>query len=60
MTADLPEAKCTVRGCEVEVPEAHDPCCSSHRHPLCCEHYCRFHFVERNRCSPEQHPARTT
>lgn len=36
-------------------PAAHTPCCSSHRKPLCCAHYCRYHFVEVNQCTPEDH-----
>lgn len=28
----------------------HQPCCSSHDKPLCCEDYRRFHFVEIRPC----------
>jgi hypothetical protein len=52
-------AECMVQGCDAVVPEAHNPCCSSSMHgkPLCCEHYCNSHFLEVNRCSPDQHEA---
>lgn len=33
----------------------HTPCCSSHDRPLCCECYCKLHFVEIHKCSPAFH-----
>jgi hypothetical protein len=46
---------CTFKGCGVPVEATHNPCCSSHGRPLCCEHYCYTHFVQANPCSPETH-----
>lgn len=46
---------CSAGTCSEPAQREHNPCCSSHGQPLCCEHYCRFHFVEANQCSPETH-----
>lgn len=45
--------------CGRDAQPEHTPCCSStfHQKPVCCEHYCRGHFVEVNRCSPATHEA---
>ena len=50
---------CWYGTCTEAAHPVHDPCCSSkfHNKPLCCEHYCRFHFVEVNKCSPAIHEA---
>lgn len=50
---------CFVGTCLEPAQPEHSPCCSStfHRKPLCCEHYCRAHFVEANPCSPDSHAA---
>lgn len=45
----------TCQACSSPAPAAHSPCCSSHGKPLCCTHYCRFHFVEVNQCTPDSH-----
>lgn len=42
----MSDVKCRAADCAEPVPEAHEPCCSSHGKPLCCKHYKRFHFVE--------------
>lgn len=46
--------------CSKPAQPEHSPCCSSkfHGRSLCCEHYCRSHFVEVDKCSPESHAAR--
>lgn len=41
--------------CDEPAQPEHSPCCSSHNKPLCCEHYCRAHFLELNPCDPAQH-----
>lgn len=50
---------CWAGKCDRPAQPEHSPCCSSafHLKPLCCEHYCRSHFVERNQCSPSSHAA---
>lgn len=51
---------CKVGTCAAPAQPEHTPCCSSTAHwhaSLCCEHYCRAHFVEVNPCSPDSHAA---
>ncbi|UIU47033.1 kinase domain protein [Microcystis phage MinS1] len=50
---------CAVGTCVRSAQPEHTPCCSSSLHgkALCCEHYCRSHFVEANPCSPLSHAA---
>lgn len=48
---------CGLNFCGQPAQREHNPCCSSqfHGRALCCECYCRTHFVEVNKCSPEMH-----
>lgn len=49
---------CSAGTCTRLAQPEHTPCCNSQIHGgrgLCCLHYCRFHFVERDPCSPERH-----
>lgn len=50
---------CFVGTCTRPAQPEHTPCCSStlHGKALCCEHYCRSHFVEANQCTPASHEA---
>ena len=53
---------CAATGCDKAAQPEHSPCCMSGFHKdrgLCCEHYCRFHFVEVGQCDPETHLAPT-
>ena len=45
--------------CGRDAQPEHTPCCSStfHGKAVCCEHYCRGHFVEVDKCSPSSHAA---
>jgi len=42
----MPDTTCSAAACTEPPHPTHNPCCSSHGKPLCCQHYRRFHFVE--------------
>lgn len=42
----MADTTCSAAACTEPAHPAHNPCCSSHGKPLCCQHYRRFHFVE--------------
>ena len=50
-------ADCISTVCDQPAQPQHDPCCSAHRHALCCAHYNRRHHIEVHRCKPEDHAA---
>lgn len=56
-SADETSERCSYTGCDRSAQPEHNPCCSSHGRALCCEHYCRNHWVEVNKCSTETHRA---
>ena len=59
MAASFADQVCAAISCGRMAQPEHTPCCSStfHNKPLCCEHYCRSHFVEVDKCSPSSHAA---
>lgn len=50
---------CESSRCGSLAEPAHAPCCSAHGRALCCSHYCRFHHVEVEPCSPSTHGSPT-
>lgn len=53
--ADVVVQECAA--CSSPAQPEHSPCCASPMHgkALCCAHYCKYHYVEVNRCSPSTH-----